>query len=128
MATLQDYGTEGRPFPKVPNYFVQTIITTILAFVPFIIVVVCFLNLYPFQRILAWATVVSLVLSLFLAGIGIFPFVFGSQVKGRVERGDMEGARLASERARSWAVTQYWLGVIFFTAVLALSLLLVARM
>ena len=56
------------------------------------------------------ATGVSLLfLNLISLVIGIVAIVFASQVKGRLVRGDVEGARRASDSARTWAWVAIWL-------------------
>jgi hypothetical protein len=57
----------------------------------------------------------SILVTLLFPIVGIVALVFSSMVLGKINQGDNEGARLASERARAWAITGYWLGVISIT-------------
>lgn len=63
----------------------------------------------PPQRIpnhLAWAIIsmiVSFCLCCFVGGIpGIVAIVYAAQVNGKLDRGDIDGARRASDSAKTW--------------------------
>ena len=74
---------------------------------------------------LAWAivsTVLATCLCCPLGLIGIVAIVFSSQVNGKLNQGDLEGARRASKNAKIWAwVTTGFLiaGVVLFVISLA---------
>ena len=55
---------------------------------------------------LAWAilsTIFSICLCCFVGGIpGIVAIVYAAQVNGKLDRGDVDGARRASDTARTW--------------------------
>ena len=57
---------------------------------------------------------------------GIVAIVFASQVEGRLARGDVGGARRASDSARTWAWVAIWLAVALVAGLLLLLLVVFA--
>ena len=99
MATAQqDVNQPGSRNMRVPTYLVQSIITIIIAFL-----------LFPPLILISWISL-----------------MFAFQTQGLLNKGDIDAARMASERARAWSITTYWLTVIFFTVLtISISIVLV---
>ena len=56
---------------------------------------------------------------------GIIAIVFASRVEGKLARGDVGGARRASDSARTWAWVAIWLNVALVVGLLLVALVVI---
>ena len=56
---------------------------------------------------------------------GVVAIVFASQVEGKLSRGDVSGARRASDSARTWAWVAIWLDIALVVGLLLLAVVVV---
>jgi hypothetical protein len=55
----------------------------------------------------------AILMTIFCCGLfGIISIVYAAQVAGRLEVGNIEGAWVASKKARYWAWVAFWVGLV----------------